>query len=315
MPRNPVLGIERLNAEVDVRHKRRALTAGEVQKLAAAARASKRKIQTFSGEQRARLYLLSLMAGLRRSELASLTPRSFSLDSDPPTVTIQAACSKHRKTDVLPLHPELVAMLKEWLAGMEPDQLLFPNLARKKAWFMVQWDMQRAGIPYVNDDGVADFHATGRHSHITELIRSGVSLHEARELARHSDIRMTMRYTHIDMDDKAKAIKQLPWQRNGSASAVSEGREASQRVTKTTPNEPRQEIASPCESRGCGKDRHQVSPDDTNAEERRARDSNPQPLARQLISNQSASHSLTLRGRFYHMDVSRKERFAARAER
>ena len=31
------------------------------------------------------------------------------------------------------------------------------------------------------------------------------------------------------------------------------------------------------------------------ASERRARDSNPQPVARQLISNQSASHSRTLR--------------------
>jgi hypothetical protein len=31
---------------------------------------------------------------------------------------------------------------------------------------------------------------------------------------------------------------------------------------------------------------------------RRARESNPQPVARQLISNQSANHSLTLRGYF-----------------
>jgi Phage integrase family len=156
--------------------------------------------------------------------------------------------------------------------------------------------MKQAGIEYVNEHGIADFHAAGRHSHITELIRSGVSLPEARELARHSDIRMTMRYTHIGMDDKAKAIKQLPWQRNGSDSAGSDGRKPWQAVTKSASNEPRQEITNPCESRGCSKDRHQMSPDDTITEERRARDSNPQPLARQLISNQSASHSLTLRG-------------------
>jgi integrase len=114
------------------------LTADEIQKLAKAARSSTRKIQTFTGEQRARLYIRSVMTGLRRSELASLTPRSFKLDGDPPTVTIQAACSKHRKQDVLPLHPDLVVMLREWLKGMQPDQRLFPNLARKKAWFMVQ---------------------------------------------------------------------------------------------------------------------------------------------------------------------------------
>ncbi len=295
LPRNPFLGIERLNAEVDIRHKRRALTAGEIKKLAEAARSSDRMIQTFTGEQRARLYILSFMTGLRRSELASLTPRSFSLDSDPPIVTIQAACSKHRKTDVLPLHPELVMMLREWLVGMRADEFLFPKLARKKAWFMVQWDMKKAGIEYVNEHGIADFHAAGRHSHITELIRSGVSLAEARELARHSDIRMTMRYTHIGMDDKAKAIKQLPWQRNGSDSGVSERQTESKHGNNRRSQQTLQENTNPCQSRGCDKDRHQVSLDDIDAEERRARDSNPQPIAGQLISNQSASHSLTLR--------------------
>jgi hypothetical protein len=59
-------------------------------------------------------------------------------------------------------------------------------------------------------------------------------------------------------------------------------------------NEPRQEMANPCVSRGCGNDRHQVSPDDANADERRARDSNPQPLAGHHISSVAANHSLTL---------------------
>jgi Phage integrase family len=152
---------------------------------------------------------------------------------------------------------------------------------------------------YINEHGVADFHAAGRHSHITELIRSGVSLAEARELARHSDIRMTMRYTHIGMDDKAKAIKQLPWQRNGSDSGVSESQQMSTRINNRHSLHLSRENTNPCQSRGCDKDRHQLSLDDIDTDERRARDSNPQPVARQLISNQSASHSLTLRRAFY----------------
>ena len=59
---------------------------------------------------------------------------------------------------------------------------------------------------------IQTIHAAGRHSHIAELLRSGVSPPEAKELARHSDIKMTMRYTHIGMEDQAKAIKQLPWE-------------------------------------------------------------------------------------------------------
>jgi hypothetical protein len=47
-------------------------------------------------------------------------------------VTVEAACSKHRRINVLPLHPELVVMLPKWLAGMKPIDKLFPNVDRKK---------------------------------------------------------------------------------------------------------------------------------------------------------------------------------------
>ena len=35
-------------------------------------------------------------------------------------------------------------------------------------------------------------------------------LPDTKELARHGDIRMTMRYTHISLDDQAKALQSLP---------------------------------------------------------------------------------------------------------
>ena len=83
-------------------------------------------------------------------------------------------------------------------------------LERKKTWFMVKKDLERVGIPYETEEGFADFHAAGRHSHITGLLRSGATLTQARELARHGDIRMTMRYTHIGIDDQAAALASLP---------------------------------------------------------------------------------------------------------
>ena len=145
------------------------------------------------------MYLTSFFTGLRRLELASLTPRSFRLDDAQPTLIVEAACSKHRRKDTLPMHPELVALVREWIAGLEPDEPLFPRLARKKTYTMVQKDLERAGIPYETHEGVADFHAAGRHSHITGLIASGASIMEAKELARHADIRQTAKYTHIGM--------------------------------------------------------------------------------------------------------------------
>jgi hypothetical protein len=87
------------------------LSADEVAKLVESARTSGVAIQRFNGEQRARIYLISYMTGLRKKDLASLMPRSFDLDAKLPTVTVEAACSKHRRKDVLPLHPDLVAKL------------------------------------------------------------------------------------------------------------------------------------------------------------------------------------------------------------
>lgn len=216
LPANPIVSVERLNNDVDVRHPRRALSPEEVTKLVESARNSGEIIADLTGEQRARVYIVSYMTGLRRKEMASLTPRSFDLDGDPPTMTVQATVSKHRKKDVLPLHPELVTMLRDWTQGMRPEEHLFERLDRKKTWLMVKKDLERVGIPYENENGIADFHAAGRHSHVTELLRSGASLPEARELARHADIRTTMKYTHIGMDDRAKALSNLRWQRNGS---------------------------------------------------------------------------------------------------
>lgn len=190
---NPVHGLEKLNAATDVRRKRRALSPAEFSKLVTAACSSGVLIQCYDGETRARIYILSYMTGLRRKEIASLTPRSFRLDSDQPTLTVEAACSKHRREDTLPIHAELVRMLGVWLDGLGDDEPLFPKLERRRTWLMVKKDLERAGIPYVTAEGVADFHAAGRHTHITQLFRSGASLTEAKELARHSDVNMTMR--------------------------------------------------------------------------------------------------------------------------
>lgn len=150
------------------------------------------------------------MTGLRRGELASLIAASFDLRSSPAILTVQAGASKHRRKDVLPLHPQLVEMLRVWLQGMQTNDVLFPKLAKRRTWLMVKKDLERAGIPYKTSEGIADFHAAGRHTHITELFRNGASITEVRELARHQDVKMTMRYTHIGLEDQARALAALP---------------------------------------------------------------------------------------------------------
>jgi hypothetical protein len=54
-------------------------------------------------------------------------------------------------------------------------------------------------------EGLADFHAAGRHSHITGMFAWGASIMEAKELAPHADSRQTAKYTHIGMRARAEA--------------------------------------------------------------------------------------------------------------
>ncbi len=274
LERNPLFSLSLLNAKTDIRRRRRALTPDEMEKLIKAAQTSDVVIKKYTGEQRARCYLFSYYTGIRRKEMASLTPQSFDLNSTPPTVRIEATYSKHRKTDVLPLHPGLVSLLKDWTKELNSGEFLFPDLDRKATGMMVRKDLERAGIPYKDEKGrVADFHAAGRHSYITQLIRSGASIVEAKELARHADVRMTMRYTHIGIDDQAKALASLPTpkvmkDKNSCQHIVSiptdiGPHQLTSPDTKTTPKHPTPKKPKPCNSRVSNTNCHKKSSPDT----------------------------------------------------
>ena len=269
---NPLQGIGKLNTEVDVRHQRRALKPEQFKGLLSSARSSGVSIQCFTGEERARIYTISYMTGLRRKEIASLTPRSFQLAAVPPTVNVVAACSKHRRKDVLPLHEEFVPLLRDWLEGIEHDAPIFPKLAKRRTWLMVKKDLERIGIPYETDEGIADFHAAGRHTHITELLRNGASLPEAKELARHSDVKMTMKCTHIGIDDQHRAIQKLPWEDIGRKSGATDRQQMSRddTIESESIND-----ATPVNDGGCR--RNSVS--DNECQKWRRRESNPRPVA------------------------------------
>src|SRR5439155_1636417 len=65
-------------------------------------------------------------------------------------------------------------------------------------------------LAYRDSQGrVADFHAL-RHTFITELVKAGVAPKDAKELARHSTITLTMdRYAHVGIRDTAAAVARL----------------------------------------------------------------------------------------------------------
>lgn len=156
---------------------------------------------------------MAVSTGLRASECASLTPRHFDLNSDPPTVRIDAADEKSRRGDVLPIPSDLVAMLRPWLATIGPDEPLWPGdwAKKRRGSKMMMADLARAGIDYRDDDGQqADFHAL-RHTFLSRLGRSGASAKAMQRLARHTTVQLTLgRYTHANLFDLKSAVDLLP---------------------------------------------------------------------------------------------------------
>ena len=229
--RDPLAFLSRVNTAADIRRTRRALSVDDFGLLIDAARESSDTICGLSGESREMLYVMASYTGLRASELASLTERSIDFDSEPPTVTVEAAYSKHRQRDVLPLHPELALRLRGWLSERSPGpdnespvlpmttavaakpDPLWPGrwAAARHAAEMLRHDLEEAEIPYVDESGaVFDFHAL-RGQFITEMARNGVSLVVASKLARHGDPSLTARfYTHLNITDLAGAVDRLP---------------------------------------------------------------------------------------------------------
>jgi integrase len=208
---DPLAMLSRLNAKTDVRHKRRALPEEELRALLAAAGSNPAEFRELTGPDRAMLYALAMTTGCRVRELASLTPKSFEFDGDGPTVTVRAGYSKNRREAVQPLPLDVAAALRAYLVGRPVDQPVWPGEWYKDAAEMLREDLGVAGIPYRNEEGqVCDAHAL-RHGYITLLERSGVSPKLAQELARHSDIRLTMNvYAHARLHDLASAVEGLP---------------------------------------------------------------------------------------------------------
>jgi integrase len=208
--KNPFTGLRtNVNVENDRRRRRRSLTPEECQRLLAVAAASKRRLGGMTGPDRKICYLVMLNSGLRRNEAGSLTPESFQLDTDPPTVTVEGASTKNRKTAILPLRQEVADELREWLRGKPAGKPLFPVKGRKRK-AMLRADLRAAGIEPVVDGRVIDLHAL-RVSFITHLSLGGVPLAIAQKLARHSDPRLTSNvYTSLSLAELHKAVQALP---------------------------------------------------------------------------------------------------------
>ncbi|MGA2031214.1 MAG: site-specific integrase [Thermoguttaceae bacterium] len=210
MREDPTLGLHRLNVEEDRRRERRPLTDEEAQRLIDAAFHSTRVFKKLTGKDRAVMYTLAQQTGLRRGELRSLKSASFDFESTPATVQVEAADSKRRKRDLLPLPNDVAETMRKYLAGRPSQESVWPGSWWQRSAEMLRLDLSEAKIEPVDAQGrVVDFHGQ-RMTFISALARAGVSPATAQKLARHSDINLTMgTYTRLQMADMAGAVDKL----------------------------------------------------------------------------------------------------------
>ena len=211
---NPLAHLEGGNIRQDRRHDRQTLSPDHLALVLETARESTSTFRGQAGIDRHALYLVGMTTGFRVSELASLTPRSFDLESDLPTAAVASAYTKNKRPAVQPLPAEVVEALRSYLDGKPADALLWPGTWTEKAAEMFRRDLEAAGLPYVVDgpDGplFADFHSL-RHSYVGLLEQSGASVKQAMQLARHSDPRLTMaRYGRTQLNDLGTTVSRLP---------------------------------------------------------------------------------------------------------
>ena len=181
---------------------RRYLKPGEAQSLLAALRER--------SPQMAEIYQVSLCAGLRFSEVVSLTWGCVKLHSG----DLDVLDTKGGKNRSVPMIPELTELFKSKKAG-QPDELIFKS---RKGGKITQVNkvfpdtVEKLGL----NRGITDarhratFHSCGRATFASWLVQEGVDLYRVKDLLGHSTIKMTeASYARLDSDNLHDAVKQL----------------------------------------------------------------------------------------------------------
>ncbi|WP_068984297.1 tyrosine-type recombinase/integrase [Lysinibacillus xylanilyticus] len=155
------------------------------------------------------MFKLLATTGIRRSELVSLTWEQVDLVNE--TIRIDG---KGKKERILPLHPHLIPLLASYKASLRsyqiyPTEPVFLNKNRKaldpRGLHVIFKDvLKKAGLPPTR----FSLHHL-RHTFATLMLqqnKENVDLRTLQELLGHESITSTQVYTHVEYEQKKKAI-------------------------------------------------------------------------------------------------------------
>lgn len=159
-------------------------------------------------EQLYQISLVSLHCGLRASEIFNLTWADVSVDKG----LLMLRDTKAGKFAVAYMTDEIKEMFQNMLQG-EPNELVFKSRNGGKIK-SVSNTFDRAVEDVGLNKGISDrrqkivFHSL-RHTYASRLVLSGVSIYTVQKLMRHSNLKMTERYSHLNEETLQAAVRQM----------------------------------------------------------------------------------------------------------
>ena len=167
-----------------------------------------------SGAERAVLYLLAGMTGLRRKELLNICWADINLSAGNAFVRVPAKLAKNSKEAEQPVPPATVAILQALKAQARPNDgdRVFACLSQHvNTAELLREDLSIAGIEAIDKDGNAICFHSLRNSYISFLANSQTPAKVVQKLARHSDPRLTFNtYARTFAEAEQKAVTFLP---------------------------------------------------------------------------------------------------------
>jgi site-specific recombinase XerD len=175
------------------------------------------RLRAETGETRWPIVALALNTGLRRGELFCL--RWENADFTTSVLTIPR--TKAGRTRHVPMNAEVRAIL-----GALESRLRSPYVvpsAKGSTPLDAHNFICRVFAPALRRAGIHDFRWHDlRHTFASRLVMRGVDLRSVQELLGHTDIKMTLRYSHLSPAHLLAAVERLPAPPTGTATRTSD---------------------------------------------------------------------------------------------
>jgi len=155
--------------------------------------------------------MLMLHCGLRISEVCQLNVSDVLLTARKREVIVR--CGKNNKRRIIPINRDAGDVLQEYLGGrlvIDPESPLFKS---KKGSRLSPQAIDHLIRQFGSDSGVQLSSHILRHSCLTRLIRAGVDIVTVAEVAGHSRVETTRRYSLPSQEVMIEAMEKLNYSR------------------------------------------------------------------------------------------------------